>query len=130
MSSTAVIVLGIYKETVDVKEIRAFGDELEIITPDGTKLTVCKRNVVLINKPENVNRCVSCGEIIPEGKQVCPRCEASTERKEGVWVINPDGYYPYCNKCGYEPERPNIHNDNRTPYCANCGAKMRKEVEN
>ena len=24
---------------------------------------------------ENVNRCVCCGEIIPEGRQVCPNCE-------------------------------------------------------
>lgn len=23
----------------------------------------------------NVNTCVSCGEIIPEGRQVCPKCE-------------------------------------------------------
>lgn len=22
------------------------------------------------------NRCVCCGEIIPEGRQVCPRCES------------------------------------------------------
>ena len=25
-------------------------------------------------QPENVNRCVCCGEIIPEGRQVCPDC--------------------------------------------------------
>ena len=24
---------------------------------------------------QNVNRCVCCGEIIPEGRQVCPTCE-------------------------------------------------------
>lgn len=23
-------------------------------------------------------RCVVCGEIVPEGRQVCPRCEADT----------------------------------------------------
>lgn len=22
----------------------------------------------------NVNRCVSCGDVIPEGRQVCPNC--------------------------------------------------------
>lgn len=26
-------------------------------------------------KPENVDRCIICGEIIPEGRQVCPICE-------------------------------------------------------
>lgn len=25
------------------------------------------------------NRCVMCGEIIPEGRQVCPKCEKSKE---------------------------------------------------
>lgn len=24
---------------------------------------------------ENENTCVFCGEVIPEGRQVCPRCE-------------------------------------------------------
>lgn len=24
------------------------------------------------------NRCVCCGEIIPEGRMVCPQCEAKT----------------------------------------------------
>lgn len=48
---------------------------------------------------------------------------------EAVWIINPDGYYPYCSNCRYEPERPLFYDDNRTPYCPNCGFKMRKEVE-
>ena len=26
------------------------------------------------------NRCVICGEIIPEGRQVCPACEAGEDR--------------------------------------------------
>ena len=53
-------------------------------------------------------------------------------RPEGIWIISCDGYYPYCSRCAYEPERPSIHNDNRTPYCPHCGAKMdgkRKEQE-
>lgn len=24
---------------------------------------------------QNINTCVSCGEVIPEGRQVCPGCE-------------------------------------------------------
>lgn len=28
-------------------------------------------------QPENAERCVVCGEIIPEGRQVCPQCEAA-----------------------------------------------------
>lgn len=30
----------------------------------------------VINALENVDRCVCCGEIVPEGRQVCPACEA------------------------------------------------------
>lgn len=28
---------------------------------------------------KNVERCVTCGEIIPEGRQVCPNCESAVE---------------------------------------------------
>ena len=27
----------------------------------------------------SVDRCVCCGEIIPEGRQVCPKCEVKNE---------------------------------------------------
>ena len=30
------------------------------------------------------NRCVCCGEIIPEGRQVCPRCEKEVSGKMSV----------------------------------------------
>ena len=30
----------------------------------------------------NDNRCVSCGEIIPEGQQVCPVCMAKVVRQQ------------------------------------------------
>lgn len=34
-----------------------------------------------------VDRCVSCGEIIPEGLQVCPLCEnGKTSRKMGKGI--------------------------------------------
>ena len=33
---------------------------------------VAKKHLV---NPENHNLCVSCGEVIPEGRQVCPNCE-------------------------------------------------------
>ncbi len=31
------------------------------------------------------NRCVSCGEIIPEGQQVCKACIEKSSRKEPEW---------------------------------------------
>ena len=37
----------------------------------------------------------------------------------GQWLINPDGYYPYCSNCKTEPK----HGD-MTDYCPKCGAIM------
>ena len=34
------------------------------------------------------------------------------------WIINPDGYYPYCSNCGKEP-------DDIAENCPNCGAYMK-----
>ena len=31
---------------------------------------------------DNVDRCICCGEIIPEGRQVCPGCERSVKKNE------------------------------------------------
>ena len=39
----------------------------------------------------------------------------------GRWLINSDGYYPYCSECKEEPK-----NGIMTHYCPNCGAKMDK----
>ena len=43
------------------------------------------------------------------------------EAKRGRWLINSDGYYPYCSVCMKEPE-----NGVMTDYCPNCGAEMKK----
>ena len=42
----------------------------------------------------------------------------------GKWLINSDGYYPYCSECKEEPKSGIM-----THYCPNCGAKMDKEDE-
>ena len=34
------------------------------------------------------NRCVCCGAIIPEGRQVCPKCEKGNQMKQ---IISKDG---------------------------------------
>ena len=33
---------------------------------------------------ENADHCVICGEVIPEGRQVCPICEVKKGDKDGV----------------------------------------------
>ena len=57
---------------------------------------------------EDTNRCVCCGEIIPEGRQVCPKCER--EACQHVWLF--DQLVPgkhgknligwKCQRCGRE----------------------------
>ncbi len=44
------------------------------------------------------------------------------ERKKGCWLIDSDGYYPYCSECRTEPSSGHM-----TDFCPNCGADMRKE---
>jgi hypothetical protein len=38
--------------------------------------------------------------------------------KHGKWIINSDGFYPYCSECGFRPERY------MTRYCPGCGRRM------
>lgn len=28
------------------------------------------------------DRCICCGEVVPEGRQVCPKCEGKTNQKK------------------------------------------------
>ena len=51
--------------------------------------------------------------------------QAENEKREGQigeWLINPDGYYPYCSVCH------NVQvNGKMTNYCPACGAYMKGE---
>lgn len=48
--------------------------------------------------------------------------QAEKEKRKGRWLINSDGYYPYCSICYNEPQ-----NRVMTEYCPNCGAYMKGE---
>lgn len=39
--------------------------------------------------------------------------------RTGKWIINSDGYYPYCSECKAEPKSGEM-----TDFCPKCGAKM------
>lgn len=41
------------------------------------------------------------------------------EPRMGKWLINSDGYYPYCSECKAEPKSGEM-----TDFCPKCGAKM------
>ena len=38
---------------------------------------------------------------------------------QAQWLINSDGWYPYCSRCGHEPK-----NGVTSKYCPDCGAIM------
>lgn len=74
------------------------------------------------------NRCVCCGEIIPEGIQVCYSCMNSfitdvAPVRHGRWIEKtvPVGKYFECSKCG---AHENPHTAIIGGYCWRCGAKM------
>lgn len=49
----------------------------------------------------------------------------AVKRKTGQWLINSDGYYPYCSICKNEPQGRIM-----TDYCPNCGAYMKGDNNN
>lgn len=53
--------------------------------------------------------------------------------KPAHWSINPDGYYPQCSNCGYEPPRELIRRNGDAlifpRYCSECGADTKREVK-
>lgn len=69
------------------------------------------------------------GEKSGTGCEDCGSCEAGIRPKKGHWVINSDGYFPYCSYlycsiCHNEPG-----NGKMTSYCPECGAYMKAEAE-
>ena len=44
-------------------------------------------------------------------------------RGNARWLINSDGYYPYCSACMTEPKDGIM-----TDFCPSCGAKMEGKI--
>lgn len=46
-------------------------------------------NVSLINGHiDNADKCICCGKDVPEGRQVCPQCEAEAKESKDDAEIN------------------------------------------
>lgn len=60
-------------------------------------------------------------------------CDFKESMKHAHWYIDPDGYYPQCSNCGYEPPIGLIrHNGDALifpRYCPECGADTKREVK-
>jgi len=77
----------------------------------------------IAKKPEmngNLEHMVRASAMVIEMIQDAPTIEP--QRKKGEWIINSDGYYPYCSECRKEPKSGDM-----TDFCPNCGADMREE---
>ena len=44
--------------------------------------------------------------------------------KQAQWLIDPDGWYPYCDNCRHEPK-----NGVMSKYCPECGSLMNVKAE-
>lgn len=80
--------LMVHNDSISRKGVLKFLKDMEAVVPDddlissAVKVTIeCARRFVTSMPPvydwslDNSNRCVCCGELIPEGRQVCPSCE-------------------------------------------------------
>ncbi len=64
-----------------------------------------------------VDRCVMCGEIIPEGKQVCGKCKHKTESEE---IINCRYYVPAWAGNKTSGSQPDFCLKHRVVLCGKC----------
>ena len=49
------------------------------------------------------DRCVCCGDVIPEGRQVCPKCERMVKMAkvgDTIRIIDMSGEPHYCGRVG------------------------------
>lgn len=76
----------------------------------------------------DVNRCVCCGDIIPEGRMVCLNCEAKVDTlKESSKMSYQETDSNYCKQCFVKIKKPSKKSIKKmilTEYkdrCENCG---------
>ena len=86
--------------------------------------------------PDNCNRCITCGAIIPEGRHICLTCERGNDmqtfqpskksKSKNYWIRLDDDFNEYkflC--CGFEFCFDEGHpKENGVLYCPHCGVKM------
>jgi hypothetical protein len=77
------------------------------------------------------NRCIACGEIIPEGRQICPECESKVEFESCdryKWNMKMPDEKPCCEcvhnaKEHFEPKTNADRLGNTVKYIARAGRK-------
>ena len=77
--------------------------------------TLLKHTIALNNPHELGENVVPVSDI-----EAAPAADVA-EVVHGRWLINSDGYYPYCSECKEEPK-----SGITTHYCPSCGAEMKE----
>ena len=78
MDRRVIVAIGNAREVIPAKEVRFLeGDMVCIVSENEGNLITHKRNILIQEWPhqERVDRCVSCGSVVPEGRQICINCE-------------------------------------------------------
>ena len=71
-------------------------------------------HAIALNNPHELGE-----NVVPVSDiEAAPAADVESVR-HGKWLINSDGYYPYCSECKEEPKSGIM-----THYCPNCGCKM------
>lgn len=47
-------------------------------------VNIADRRWIGVRLMPDADRCICCGEIIPEGRMICPQCEGGTEKGWGA----------------------------------------------
>ena len=78
MDRKVAVIIGNVCEVLNAKEVRFLeGDMVCIVSDKGGEFITHKQNILIQEKPhqDKVDRCVSCGAVVPEGRQICINCE-------------------------------------------------------
>lgn len=59
--------------------LQTLGEQEEQIMTQAKQIRTLTEEIALLRAGANADRCVFCGAIIPEGRQVCPRCTSNLQ---------------------------------------------------
>lgn len=97
--------------------MRAIDTKAEEVSNDSPELD--KENGELISRADAIR--VASGYCHPANiAKELEKLPPTPSRPKGHWIINADGYYPYCSECKTEPKSGDM-----TDFCPSCGADMR-----
>ena len=62
--------------------LQTITEQEEQISTQAKRIRTMAEEITLLRAGENADRCVMCGAIVPEGRQVCPVCLKATQEDE------------------------------------------------